>query len=119
MTLTADCGVISMENPRSEDPILDELVRLLVDAFRPERIYLFGSRARGEVGADSDYDLMVVLAVPEIDRGHRTRVWNILWDVGKAADVILIPRERFEQRARVVCSLPSTVLREGLLLYAA
>ena len=40
---------------------LAELVRRLVDAFQPERLYLFGSRAREEAGADSDYDLLMIL----------------------------------------------------------
>ena len=45
----------------AEDPILDEITRRLVETYRPERIYLFGSRARGTAGADSDYDLLVVV----------------------------------------------------------
>lgn len=44
-----------------QDPILDEIVRRLVCEFAPERIYLFGSQARGDAGPDSDYDLMVVV----------------------------------------------------------
>jgi predicted nucleotidyltransferase len=40
---------------------LGEIVRRLVDAYQPERIYLFGSWARGEQNADSDYDLLVVV----------------------------------------------------------
>jgi len=32
----------------SEDAALEELVQRLVEALGPERIYLFGSRARGE-----------------------------------------------------------------------
>ncbi len=44
-----------------EDLILAEIVHRLVEAFRPDRIYLFGSRARGEAGPDSDYDIMVVV----------------------------------------------------------
>jgi predicted nucleotidyltransferase len=43
-----------------QDPMLAEIVRRLVEAYQPERIYLFGSLARGEGGPDSDYDLMVV-----------------------------------------------------------
>ena len=31
-----------------------EIARRLVDYYRPERIYLFGSVARGDDGADSD-----------------------------------------------------------------
>ena len=44
-----------------EDPILAEIVRRLVETYRPERVYLFGSHARGDAGPDSDYDLMVVV----------------------------------------------------------
>ena len=43
------------------DPTLSEIVRRLVDAYCPERIYLFGSRARGDAGAGSDYDLLLVV----------------------------------------------------------
>ena len=42
-----------------QDPVLGEIVRRLVDDCQPERIYPFGSRARGNAGADSDYDIMV------------------------------------------------------------
>ena len=45
-----------------QDPVLGEIVRRLVDDCQPERIYLFGSRARGNARADSDYDIMVVAA---------------------------------------------------------
>ena len=41
------------------DPSLDEIVRLLQD-YDPERIILFGSRARGDADEHSDYDLVVI-----------------------------------------------------------
>jgi predicted nucleotidyltransferase len=44
------------------DAVLAEIVRRLVAGFQPERIYLFGSHARGDAGPDSDYDLLMVLA---------------------------------------------------------
>ena len=46
-----------------QDRVLNEVLRRVVAAYEPDRVYLFGSRARGEQGRDSDYDLMVV--VPE------------------------------------------------------
>ncbi|MDQ7859175.1 MAG: nucleotidyltransferase domain-containing protein [Armatimonadota bacterium] len=102
------------------DPKLAEVVRRLVDAYQPERIYLFGSVARGESGPDSDYDLLVVVpdGVPQ-ERRDSKRAYRALWGTATAADVIVWERSRFERRARVVCSLPATVLREGTLLYAA
>ena len=43
-----------------DEPVLAEIVRRLVEGFHPERVYLFGSRARRDAGPDRDYDLMVV-----------------------------------------------------------
>jgi predicted nucleotidyltransferase len=103
-----------------QDPKLAEVVRRLVEAYRPERIYLFGSLARGEAGPDSDYDLLVIVPddAPQ-ERKDSKLAYRVLWGTGAAADVIVWERSRFERRARVVCSLPATVLREGKLLHAA
>ncbi len=43
------------------DPILAEVVRRLLAAYQPEALYLFRSKARGDEGPDSDYDLLVVV----------------------------------------------------------
>jgi len=48
--------------PHEKDPKISEIVRRLVGFYRPERVYLFGSVARGDAGPDSDYDIMVVVA---------------------------------------------------------
>ena len=46
------------------DPrIIDELIRRIVEIAHPLRIILFGSAARGEMGLNSDLDVLVV--VPE------------------------------------------------------
>lgn len=102
------------------DATLAEVVRRLTDAYRPERIYLFGSIARGDAGPDSDYDLLIVApddAPPE--RRDSKLAYEVLWGLRAAADVIVWEKSRFDRRAHVVCSLPATVLREGRLLYAA
>lgn len=102
------------------DPVLDEIVRRLVDALQPERIYLFGSRARGKTGRDSDYDLMVV--VPQLtEPAYRLaqRAHSVLWGLGTAADILVWSREAFDSRLHLRASLPATILREGTLLHAA
>ena len=104
----------------ARDPVLAEIVRRLVEAFQPERIYLFGSRARGDAGPDSDYDLLMI--VPESDLApHRRDVlaFRALCGVGAAKDVVVYTHEEFESRSRAASSLPATVLREGRLVYAA
>jgi hypothetical protein len=47
--------------PTAGDAALSEVVRPLVETYRPERVYLFGSVARGDAGPDRDYDIMVVV----------------------------------------------------------
>lgn len=97
-----------------------EITRRLVEYYHPERIYLFGSAARGDGGPDSDLDFCVVLpdeAPPGLYRpgGHRA-----LWDVGTAADVVRLSASDFDMRAaHVKASLPATIMREGKVLYDA
>lgn len=46
-------------------PVTDAEIQALADAigarFKPEKIVLFGSRARGDARADSDVDLLVIM----------------------------------------------------------
>lgn len=100
------------------DPKLAEVVRRLVEAYRPERIYLFGSVARGEPGPDSDYDLLVVVpdGAPQEQRGSKL-AYQALCGTGIAADVLVCTRSYFEARRHLRASLPGTVLREGRLLH--
>ena len=103
-----------------DDPVLVEIVRRLAEAFHPERVYLFGSRARGDAGPDSDYDLMVIVpdSAPPECRDSR-RAYEVLWGIWTAADVLIWTKEAFDSRLHLKASLPSTVLDEGRLLYAA
>jgi predicted nucleotidyltransferase len=104
----------------AEDPALMEIVRRLVEAYRPERVYLFGSGARGETGPDSDYDLMVVVPDDAPAERRRSRVaYEALRGTGTAADVLVWTREAFESRLSLRASLPTTIVAEGRLLYAA
>ncbi len=66
-----DDETTKLQSPAT-DARLAELVRRLVEAYEPERIYLFGSHARGDAGADSDYDLLVV--VPEAAPPERSLI---------------------------------------------
>lgn len=103
----------------NKDPALAEIVRRLVQAYRPERIYLFGSMARGDAGPDSDYDLLVVVSDDAlVEQRDSDLAYRTLRGTGIGADVAVWTHSRFERRKYVVCSLPATVLREGRLLHA-
>jgi len=103
-----------------EDPALREIVRRIADAYHPWQIYLFGSKARGMAGPDSDYDLLVVVrddAPPDLRRSKLA--YQALRGTGTAADIVVCTRSYFEARRHLKASLPGTILREGKLLHAA
>jgi predicted nucleotidyltransferase len=104
----------------TSDPALVRIIRVLVTAYEPEQIFLFGSRARGDAGPDSDYDLLLV--VPDHASPERKRsklAYRVLWGTGTAADVVVWTRSAFDSRVHLAASLPATVMREGKLLHAA
>ena len=104
----------------SGDPKLKLIVERLIAAYQPDRIYLFGSMARGDADADSDYDLMLIVPDDASDERKGSRLaYRVLRGTGIAADVLVWTRTRFERRVHVVASLPATILREGQLVHAA
>ncbi|MDO8672445.1 MAG: nucleotidyltransferase domain-containing protein [Dehalococcoidia bacterium] len=103
-----------------KDPTLTEIIRRLVEALQPEQIYLFGSHARGDATAESDYDMLVVVKeLADEPFLLERQAYRVLLGMATPMDVVVMSRERFDKRRGVSASLPATVEREGKLLYAA
>ena len=106
--------------PSANDSVLGEVVRRLVEVYHPDRIFLFGSAARGDGGPDSDYDIMVVvpdhssLELRDCDLAYRA-----LRGLGIAKDILVWTQSSFDKQLHLKASFPSTIVREGKLLYGA
>jgi len=95
------------------------MTQALVEAFNPERIYLFGSYARGDAGPDSDYDLMMIVDSSDQPQYKRSQAAHgVLARFPTAKDILVWTRDEFDKRIHLKASLPATILREGVLLYA-
>lgn len=101
------------------EEVIQETARLLVARFKPDKVYLFGSSARGDGGPDSDFDFCVVLPDQAPDEFFRPGVMRqAVRGFATAMDILPWRRTDFDQRAAwVVASLPATIVREGRLLY--
>lgn len=109
-----------MRHPLAHDRTLAEIVSRLKTAFQPEQIYLFGSHARGDPGPDSDYDLLMVLSSSSLPRYQRDQAaFRALNGLGVSKDILVLTRAEFDRQRQAFASLPATVEREGVLLYAA
>jgi len=106
--------------PREPDEAsLQEIVRRIVAAVAPARIVLFGSAARGEMGPDSDLDLLVVKACErrrEVARTVRACLRGV--EPGRGKDVVVVTPEDVERDRDTIGYIIRPALREGRVLYA-
>ena len=99
------------------DPRVAGMVAQLADEFSPERIVLFGSRARGDEREDSDVDLLVIM--PEIADRHALTVAMLvaLSDAPLPNDVLVTTPEQFAKRGRIPGNALYHAQREGIVVY--
>jgi predicted nucleotidyltransferase len=100
------------------DELLQEIVRRIVAAVHPQKIILFGSAARGEMGPDSDVDLLVVKSCRN-RRETARRIRRKLIGVGVPKDIIVATPEDIERYKDTIGLIYRPALREGKVLYAA
>jgi len=96
---------------------IDEMVRRIVASFSPEKVILFGSHARGEAGADSDIDLLVVLRGPLKRREKRLAIRTALHGMGTAKDVVVVTPEEVDAQKELAGSIVRPAFLEGRVLY--
>jgi len=93
------------------------MTEVIVERFRPVRIILFGSHARGDAGADSDVDFLVVLPALESRRKAAVEIRRSLDGFPVAKDVIVTTPEEIQRRGHLVGTVLRPALREGEVLY--
>ena len=97
--------------------LIDRITRRVVRRFRPERIILFGSCARGEAGPDSDVDLLVVLPIEGSKREKQIEIRLALHDLNVPTDVIVSTPEEFAWRKDIVGTIEYPAAHDGRVLY--
>ena len=98
---------------------LNELVHRIVTTVHPLRVILFGSAARGEMGVDSDIDVLVVMP----DGTHRRHTAELLhrqfFGIPYGIDVVVATPSDLEKYRHSIGLIYHTILEEGHELYAA
>ena len=106
-----------MELTNHERKILAGVVARLKTDFGAERVFLFGSAARGSMDRESDIDLMAIMPVADWDT--KKRVCDLCFDaeldIGRIISVRCMGKEMIENGPLRGSPLVRNVQREGVL----
>ena len=101
----------------ADESVLQEMVRRLVEAIDPDRIILFGSRARGDARPDSDVDLLVIKDSDEPPHRRVIPAYRALTGLGVPKDIIWRTPDEVRDWSQVRNYVTTRALREGRVLY--
>jgi predicted nucleotidyltransferase len=91
-----------------------EIIRCSAD---PERIILFGSRAKGTQKQESDYDICVIKSGVKHRRKLAMKLYRDLYGVGVPVDVIVETPETFEELRDNPFLIYHDIARQGRIIY--
>jgi HEPN domain-containing protein len=97
-----------------------ELLDPIVEYFKPQRVILFGSRARGEATRDSDIDLLVIV---NDDTPPEKMTWRARHEARRSyprpADVFPMRAGIFERDRAVVGTLAAEADADGVVVFGS
>ncbi len=101
-----------------DEKVLEQVVKRIVEAVAPEKIILFGSAARGEMGPDSDLDLLIVKS--DVHRlATAQMIEHSLTGITISTDIVVATPKDIEMHKDTIGLIYRPALQEGKILYAA
>jgi predicted nucleotidyltransferase len=101
-----------------DQELIDEIVRRVLTVAKPDRIILFGSAATGEMGKDSDIDLLIVEPRPFDAWKDSVRIRKAIGSIGYPCDVIMMETEWFEATKNLIGGIAYPANKYGRVVYA-
>ncbi len=106
-----------IETETETEEILHVMVERIEAIARPERVILFGSRARGEARPNSDFDLLVIAESEEPRYRRSAPLYAALATIPVEADVVVYTPSEVAEWSAVPQAFVTTAIREGHVLY--
>lgn len=99
--------------------VLEAIVNAIIDSVHPDKIILFGSRARKDHKDYSDYDLMVIKRGLSNEREISRCIYRALFDqkINRAVDIIVVDKDKLRIQMKNPYLIYSWALKEGKVLY--
>ena len=101
------------------EALLREMVERIRRTARPEKIILFGSRARREARPDSDFDLLIIKQSRRPRYKRSADIYAALADLPAEVEVMVYTPAEVHEWSGVTQAFVTTAVREGRVLYEA
>jgi uncharacterized protein len=96
---------------------IEHIVGQIVSKYRPTKVILFGSAARGEYDRVNDLDFIIIKEDVPREGLARMRELDEIIDRNMAADMLVYRPDEFEERVRMGDPFVTGILEEGQVLY--
>jgi predicted nucleotidyltransferase len=100
-----------------EQETIQKIISIIVKEISPEKIILFGSRAKGNMHKDSDYDICVLKTGIENIRKVKHKLYYDLYDAKEAIDLVVNTPEKFEILKEDKYLVYKNIYQDGVILY--
>ncbi|KAA0265516.1 MAG: nucleotidyltransferase domain-containing protein [Chloroflexi bacterium] len=97
---------------------IDQVVEQIVEEFKPQKIILFGSYARGNPRPESDVDLLVVMKTSD-KQGKQSLDMRRHLGVMFGLDLVVYTEKQLKERVKMGDWFLRDMLKEGKVLYEA
>jgi len=104
---------------RTLEDWLPAVVECIVERFDPLKVILFGSLARGEMGYDSDIDLLVIFehVKRENKRDLTVDIRRAIAEIPVPVDIVVTDVDEIDRQGHIVGTVLRPALREGTVVY--
>jgi len=106
-----------VRTPAEYESALQQAVERIATRFHPDKVILFGSRARGQDGPDSDADLLIVMRVDGSKRQQAVQIDLALEGIPIPIDLVVVTPEDVERHRETMGTIIREAVREGKVLY--
>ena len=96
---------------------IQSITRQIVEKFRPGKIILFGSAAKGEWSSDSDADFLIIKKDTPLYGSERIRELSRLIERNIPVDFLVYRPEEFDKRLKMGDPFLKAIVKEGRVLY--
>jgi predicted nucleotidyltransferase len=107
-----------IENPMDIQKEIENISSQIIAKYKPEKVILFGSVARGDNTPESDLDFLIIKKDTPYYGADRIRELSRLIERNIAVDFLVYRPEEFEQRLRMGDPFLKAILKEGKVLHS-